>query len=337
MSPNTHPLSIRLTAWVARRYGIESGEVTLNRKRVYILPTRAGLTFALVMLIMLIASINYGLQMGYVLTFLVTSMAVVGLYHTHRNLARISVCGLRASDAFAGDLVGYTLMAVNPTDEARYALSFSLIIERRRKSDYEKGVVRPLPGDIVDLPARGQQEITLGLPTRRRGVRPCPRISIETRFPFGLWTAWAFYTPALTAIVYPTPEDDAPPLPLSAGEAASVHEAGSAQVGEDLAGVRPYQTGDSQQRIAWRLAARSDELSVKIFDAPGGGELILDWDATADLPDTEQRLSRLARWVLDADAAHMRYGLNVPGTRIALGTGADHRNTCLRALALVQV
>lgn len=335
MSLTAHPLSIRIAAWISGRQGVEHEAITLDRKRVYVLPTRAGLAFAAVLLVMLIGSMNYGLQLGYLLTFTIASMAVVGMYHTHRNLSRLQLQGLRGSDAFAGDLVGFTVMAVNPTAESRYALSFSLLVGRRRQGDFENGVVRPLPGANVDLSAHGQHEINLALPTRRRGRRPCPRIRIETHFPFGLWTAWAYFTPSLEAIVYPKPEDDAPPLPM--GQGGTVESASAVQGGDDLAGVRPYQSGDPQKRIAWRLAARSDDLSVRVFDSPSGGELMLDWNALAHVTDAEQRLSRLTRWVLNADANHMRYGLTLPGFTLDLDSGTEHRQRCLRALALAEV
>jgi uncharacterized protein (DUF58 family) len=104
--------------------------------------------------------------------------------------------------------------------------------------------------------------------------------------------------------------------------------------GDDFAGVRPYQPGDAQKLIAWRLAARSDELSVKQFEAAGGGELVLDFDALPYAMDVEARVSRLARWVLDADAAHVRYGLRLPDAMIFIGSGAEHRDQCLTALAV---
>jgi len=66
--------------------------------------------------------------------------------------------------------------------------------------------------------------------------------------------------------------------------------------GDDFAGVRPYQAGDAQKLIAWRLAARSDDLSVKQFEAAGGGDLMLDFDALPSSLGLEHRLSRLTRW-----------------------------------------
>jgi uncharacterized protein (DUF58 family) len=164
---------------------------------------------------------------------------------------------------------------------------------------------------------------------------PAPRIKIETRFPFGLWRAWAYLIPALDAIVYPRPEENAPPLPVTGS--GNGDSAGMASSGADFAGVRPYQAGDPQRLIAWRLAARSDDLSVKQFEAGGSGDLLLDFHALPATLDAEQRLSRLTRWVLDADAAHLRYGLRLPDATVAAGSGPLHREQCLAALALSKV
>ncbi len=132
--------------------------------------------------------------------------------------------------------------------------------------------------------------------------------------------------------MYPAPEDDAPALPMVAGAAG---EGISAVVGgEDFAGVRPYQAGDSQKRIAWRLAARSDALAVKLFETTAGTELVLDYTGLPVALTAEQRLSRLARWVLLADAAQLRYALRLPGGDAPADQGPAHRERCLQALAL---
>jgi uncharacterized protein (DUF58 family) len=170
------------------------------------------------------------------------------------------------------------------------------------------------------------------LPAPIRGRLPAQRITLETRYPFGLWRAWAYFTPALTAMVYPAPEFDAPALPFTGAGVGDA--AGMASSGDDFAGVRPYQPGDAQKMIAWKLAARSDELSVKQFEAAGGGELMLDYIELPEVLGIEGRLSRLTRWVLDADASHMRYGLKLPDAMIFIGSGAAHREHCLTALAL---
>jgi uncharacterized protein (DUF58 family) len=48
----------------------------------------------------------------------------------------------------------------------------------------------------------------------------------------------------------------------------------------------------------------------------------------------EARLSRLTRWVLLAEERGLHYGLRLPGNSIPLGEGFQHRERCLRELAL---
>jgi len=336
MSMTAHPLTIRIGQWIAGRRGPETGPVTLDRRRVYILPTFPGVVFGGWMLAMLIGSINYSLQLGFMLTFLVTSMAVVGMHTTHANLAQIVLRGVRVEPVFAGDVAVFEITATNPTTVDRFALRFSFIdatVELRWYSVFTKRAV-PMPWVSMAVPARGDRSVGVPLAAPERGRLSAPRIVIETRFPFGLWRAWAYLTPALTAMVYPAPETDAPPLPVSGvGGGDGV---GLSSSGDDFAGVRPYSPGDPQKMIAWRLAARSDDLSVKQFEAQGGGEMLLDFDGLPWNLDLEHKLSRLTRWVLDADAAHMRYALRLPGSMVFAGSGAQHREHCLTALALYE-
>jgi uncharacterized protein (DUF58 family) len=322
MSFTTHPLSIRVAAWIAGRDGIEHGDVLLDRKRVYIVPTRAGIVFGAAMLVLLIGSINYALQLGFMLTFFVVSIALVAMYHTHRNLTRVQLRGHGVEKVFAGDVATFEIVVSNPTAEPRYALGFALLSSTRER----------LVSVAADIPANGARTVKLGLPAARRGRLACPRIRVETRFPFGLWQAWAYYTPPLTVIVYPRPEVDAPPLPVAAGGAGD--GVGLSSTGDDFAGVRPYQPGDPQKMIAWRLAARSDDLSVKLFDAQGGGDLMLDIGALPHHLSYEDKLARLTRWVLVADAARVRCELRLHHGIVELGIGAEHRERCLTALAL---
>jgi uncharacterized protein (DUF58 family) len=333
MSITAHPLVIRFGEMIGGRRGVEHGEVLLDRRRVYILPTRAGVLFAAAMLMMLLGSINYMLQLGFLLTFLVTSMALVAMYHTHRNLARLSLTAHRAENVFAGDLATFEITVHNPTPAARYALEFEPLQAAHPLLEVVGPDLPVQPITEVDIPASGSREVRVAVSTRTRGRLPCPRLRVETRFPFGLWQAWSYYTPPLTAIVYPAPERDAPELPMvAAGDAEQ--ETGLAVAGDEFAGVRPYQAGDPLKRVAWRLAARSDELTVKLFESYAQGEVVLELGAVDAHLHIEQKLARLTRWVLMADAAQVRYALSLPDRRIDFGLGAEQRDRCLTALAL---
>jgi len=333
MSVAAHPLVIKTVELLGGSKGVEHGEVLLDRRRVYILPTRAGLLFAAAMLMMLFGSINYSLQLGFLLTFMVTSMALVAMYHTHRNLARLSLTAHRAENVFAGDLATFEITVHNATPEARYALEFEPLQQTNPLLE-ALGPDLPVPPITnADIPATGSRAIRVAVAARVRGRLPCPRLRIETRFPFGLWQAWSYYTPPLTSIVYPAPERDAPELPMVASGDAE-QETGLAVSGDEFAGVRPYQTGDSLKRVAWRLAARSDELTVKLFESFAQGEVVLELGAVDASLAGEHKLARLCRWVLMAEAAQVRYALSLPDLRVDFGLGAEQRERCLTALAL---
>jgi uncharacterized protein (DUF58 family) len=328
------PQSRRLADWIERYRGVESGDVLLDRHRIYILPTRTGVTFWLVVCVLLIGSINFALQLGYLLTFTIVSMALVSMYHTHRNLSGLTIRGQRADPVHAGDMASFELTINNPFPTERYALNFSFMLPARRWRVPDKQPEEPMPGTWVDVPAGSVRRVGVGLPTRRRGRRDCPRIRLSTRFPFGLWEAWSYLRPGLSTVVYPSPEIDAPPLPSAAiGDGES---SGVVAGGDEFSGVRPYQPGDPQKMIAWRLAARSDELSVKFFESAGAGEVLLEFDSLPQVLTVEQRISRLAGWVLMAEAAGLSFALKLPGAEIGMGHGHEHCERCLEALALFE-
>ncbi len=324
--------SLRLVDWIDRRRGAEVGDVVLDRRRIFILPTRTGLVFWVVVFVLLIGSINFGLQLGYLLTFTIVGMALVSLYHTHRNLSGLVIRGQNVAPVHAGDVAAFELTVSNPLLTERYALNFSFMLPVRRRRIPDKQHEDPMPGTWVDMAAGAVSRIRVPLPTRRRGRRDCPRIRLSTRFPFGLWEAWSYLRPGLSAVVYPAPETDAPALPaLMAGDGEAT---GTVAGGDEFAGVRPYRPGDPQRMIAWRLAARSDDLSVKFFESSGAGDVMLDLQSLPAHLDVEQRVARLARWVLMAEAAHLSYALRLPGMELALARGPEHAHSCLQALAL---
>ena len=225
-----------------------------------------------------------------------------------------------------GEPAVFRLMLVSDAPRPRRALSLAA----RGEDAAPAG-----PISSVDVPERSAAEAAVAVATARRGWLPAPRVLVATRFPLGLWRAWASVQPAQSVLVWPRPEDDAPPLPAQSAGALDGGDPGLS--GEHFAGVRPYQSGDPRKSIAWRLAARSDTLSVKLFEQSRGGEMLLDYAALPASLAPEARLARLARWVLEADAAGLRYGLTLPGAQLPPGEGEAHRRACLDALALARV
>lgn len=296
----------------------EPGTIFLAQKRVYILPTRAGLAFAMALAVMLIGSINYNLSLGYILTFLLASMALVAILHTFRNLVHLHFTPGRAEAVFAGESAWFELFVENRSGYERPSIAL-----------WHQG-----QATRCDVPAwRG---ITASVPVaaRERGWLAPGRITVDTRFPLGLLRAWSYIQPDMRCLVYPRPDDGLLPLPAPSAGSGEKRVAGGGS--DDFAGLRPYQVSDSPRHIHWKAAARGRGLQTKVFSGRTTAELWLDWDQLPANMDLEAKLSRLTRWVLAADHDGLRYGLRLPGVERSADTGEAHRLACLRELALYE-
>ena len=291
----------------------------LGQRNVYILPTKAGFTFLGTLAVMLLASINYQLNLGYALTFLLAGAALVSMHITHGNLRGLTLHLRPAQPVFMGEPALLDVVLQNPGHE-RPALGL------RFESDGDGGLA------WCDAPAGGQASVQLSLVPARRGWQPVPALVVETLFPFGLFRAWTVWRPAARVLAWPKPEHPAPPLPLSSARHGEEHSSPRGSGGE-LDGVRPWRRGDTMRQVVWKKVARSGELVSRETTGNAQRELWLDAQDTG-LSGSEARLSRLAAWVLAAEQAGMDYGLRLAGRELPPGSGDPQRRTALEWLAL---
>ncbi|HEY1043487.1 MAG TPA: DUF58 domain-containing protein [Telluria sp.] len=309
--------------WLFRLDVPDTGTVSLSRRRVFIVPARAGAGFLALMLVLLIGSINYSLGLGYALTFTVGACAVVDMIFTNRNLVGLRLSPGRAAPVFAGEEARFELNLANPTARDRYAVWLDRTDARVARH-------------VADVPAHGKASVVLAVPTSQRGWLDAPRLRLSTRFPLGLFRAWAYWRPDTRILVYPYPEAVAPPLPMASRDGS---DGGGGAGNEDFAGIRSYQAGDPLRRLAWRQIARLDpelggQLVTKNFEGGSIEDLVLDFSLLPRSLGLEQRLSRMTRWVLDAESRALPYAFRLDGTEFPPAVGEAHRAACLRALAL---
>jgi len=299
-----------------RRDRPEPGPVTLDRRRVYIIPSRSGVVFSFVLLAMLIGAINYQNSLAFVLTFLLTSLAVVSMIHSVRNLYGLRLRAGHPQPVFAGDSARFPVNLENPGGARRFALKLML-------SGQE-----PI---ILDLPQDGGQWLALTIPAARRGYLVPGRLTLYSRFPLGLFHAWSYVNLAMHCLVYPRPDASRGLPPQLLQQRGAIGDQGRGS--DDFASLRPYHAGDSLRHVHWKALAREQGLMTKQFGGGIAEELWLHWEQLGNLTQ-EQRLSRLTRWVLEADSLGLGYGLVLPDQEIPLGRGEGHRRRCLEALAL---
>jgi uncharacterized protein (DUF58 family) len=281
------------------------------------LPTRFGLLFAALLVVQLLAAINYGNGLAYALTFLLGSLAVVSMLYTHRNLFRLRLAAGTCAPVFAGETAVFRIHVTNDGDTPRYGVA---VLHDKKE------IAR------VDIPARGSAEVSLNVPAAQRGYLVMPAVTLTTNFPLGLLYSWSRRV-ALdqSCLVYPRPAD---PTPLRTRAEVSLEPAaGTRPGGDDYIGTREFRPGDSPRHVDWKAVARGEPWHVKQFGGGYQATVWLDWDTLAGL-DAETRLSVLTRWVLEAERTGMLYGLRLPEQTLTPANGAAHQQECLRCLAL---
>jgi len=304
-------------SWAHRRQGADPLAVALQRRRIYILPTRFGAVFGFMVFAMLLGSLNYGASLGFTLTFLLAGLGLVVMHHCHNNLLGAQIKFFGATPVFAGERAEFRLGLGNDAATPRYEIELT----------HRKHAAGP-----VDVPQCGMETLKLGVDTAHRGYVKLERFTVATRHPGRLFRAWTWVHMDARCLVYPKPAPPGLPLPDTGGTGVGSRPNHG---DEDFAGLRGAAPGDPPQRIAWKAYARSGLLLLKQFAGGDREPCLLDWDMLPGLA-VEERLSQLARWCLDAETEGRSVGLRLPGVAVPLGHGPSHVAACLEALALFE-
>lgn len=289
--------------------------IHLNHRRIFIVPTRQGFGFTLLIVVLLLIGFVYNNNLTYLLAFLLIGLLIVTILHTFRSLSGLVMTIGAAKSVFVGERALLPLYIENPSQVKRYHLEISL----------EESV-------FVDVEARGVQQVSVYSTTLRRGWHQCGTIRVTCRFPLGLFRAWSLLRFACPVVVYPKPAASGVAFPEQAtgeGQQGQAHRGGV----EDFYGLLEYRAGDAIKHIHWKSYAKTQGLFTKHYSHYQASELSLDYAHTPGY-GVEERLSQLCRWVMDAEACARPYSLSLPGCTLPPGCGEQHYVACLQALAL---
>lgn len=290
--------------------------VTLSHRRIFILPTAKGLVLTLIIMAMLIASTIYGNNLGFILTFLVAGIAIVSIIHSFRELAGLKFTSQAGQPVFCGE----SALVICYLDNASQFVRNSLWLGTKNGSR-----------SCCNLEAQQSRKISLNLQTSIRGWHPIGTITVECYFPLGIFRAWSPIMADEKILVYPTPAANSLPFPRSFQSPLESQQKKSGD--NDFKGFQHYQPGDSLRQINWKALAKEHGLYTKQYEDDETAVVWLDWGYTPG-QSVEQRLSRLCRWIIDAEQSNVRYGLKLPLLKIEPASGEPHRSNCLKALAL---
>lgn len=309
-------LRTALDAWMARRLKPRS-EISLNRKNIYVLPTRNGLLFLLAAGLVFIAAINYAVSLAYGLAFMMVSLFILAILYTFNNLNQLCLARQSTAPVYCGEQIAFNVELRRLPNRAHEALEFTF---------------RDGTSSHADLFAVDRDRVQVFTTATRRGDFRAPLLRVSTSFPLGLCRAWSVLDLGLHCLVYPKPVPFAMEQFTSGnggGDDSELVQEGS----EDFYGLRDYVPGDPLKQVAWKNLARGQGMHVKQFVDYVDSRIWLDWDMFYGF-GTEERLSRLCYCVLKLSATGSPFGLKLPGVEIAPDSGARHRNRLLRTLAL---
>jgi len=297
----------------------QQSPVRLDLRRIFILPTRSGIIFGVILVAMLIGSINYNNSLGFLLTFTLVGLGLVSILHTFRNLYRVTLHGKHASPIYAGGVAHFELILREEGGYGRRAIEVV----------HQAGVVRG-----IDIVKEGATAVDLVQRYAQRGRHHLGRMTLRSIYPLGLLRVWAPLNLDAHVVVYPSPIAGGPLPEPSKGGASSGYMSPTGD--DDFHSMRPYQPGDSLRRIHWKGVAKGQPMMMKQYGGSCASEVWLEWHQLAQF-GVEERLSRLCQWVIDADKSGAAYGLSIPGRRVEMGQGEVHKAACLEALALFGV
>ena len=314
---STLPLTLKQRFKLSRFFRGEApvaGPITLNQRRIFILPTLRGLGFvALIVLVLLIAFV-YNNNLAYMLGFLLASIFFVTILHSYKALAGLVVRTGYPQAAFAGDPAEFNFIVHNPDNQERLAIDIHLQETR-----------------TISLAPHQTLPVILYRSATQRGWLNSGTLTLSSRFPLGLFRAWSPLRFDSKVLIYPRPAQTDLPFPET--DADQGQQGQNRRSGDDFSGLKTYQTCDPIRQIHWKSYAKGRGLHSKQYTGSSSVELWLDYESTPG-DRIEERLSRLCRWIIEAEKAGLRYGLVLPGLKLSPDSGNAHLERCLCALAL---
>lgn len=302
--------------WIKKR-NPRGNPQRLTSSNVYILPSKFGWIYGLVLLTFFTGAINYQISTVFLMTFLLAIIGLISAWEAQGNLKGLSIQLISIGDTQQGKPAQITLL-IQPGDKVRFALEFQL--DKQPKTRLEK------------IPLEGIQFI-LPIETIARGCFTLPPIVISSVFPFGIFQVWGYAFFEERYYVYPPPLfTDLWPLQLTNQQNKKMDITGDNEFYDLKQVENPW---SQPNRIAWKIAAKGQGWYVKTMNTSEGDYWLFKLN---DLPmgDLEKKLQNLSYWLHTAEEKGHIYALELKHLATPMGNGEQQLLYCLRQLAIYQ-
>lgn len=299
-----------------------------------IYPTRFGLAYIFVILLIFLLGTNYQNNIILLLSYLLTSLFITVMFHSFYNFSSLRFYSNPVQKGYAGSSFKFPVQIIAAKSHFDLNLSFS---------DANLG------SDLVRLNQcqEGTHTIALSFIPTQRGKQKLGRVTVFSEYSLGIFKSKTVLDFDHQAIVYPKPK----PLisgqfQLSPQQTSTDEDEGSIAINEntgtdDFSELKTFVQGESRARTAWKQLAKGQGHFSKHYQANQGK---LQWLNLSDMPgnNVEQRLCYLSFLINDLTVTNQTFGLclsanrNDPLSTIAPDSGQQHQVSCLTALALYQ-
>lgn len=297
----------------------------LQAGRVQVRPTRSGVVFGVMLLGVVVAAVNTGNNLLYLVLGALCALLVLSSALAEWNLRGVQVRRRLPEEAFAGQPAAGVFVVEN---RRRVGAAWGLRVEERLELSgapvATRRVGRVGPGAVVEVPARWTFP--------ERGRVALASLRLESRFPFGLVRRWRDIPVTGHVVVWAAPARG-PHGARSRGTGLGRPDRRLRGREGDFQGVRPYVPGDPLRDLHWATAARTGVPMVVVRDGAQAEEVLVTvLDVVGD--HWERELSQATGQILRHVSAGRAVGLSVGDATHPPRSGEAWRRRLLDLLAL---
>lgn len=305
--------------------GSESVDSKLNanyvvgRRQLYILPTRIGWYYSLVLIALFGIAVKFNNQAAFMMLFILIAVGLIAMVYTHNNVIDLRIDAFASKSVFVGESAVFPVRLSNNSNKFRNAVWLAC-------GGYTK---------MNNLPPGAHTLIHLHLPSVQRGYLNCEPISLTSQYPIGVFFCWTkqFHSQQ-RCLVYPQPLDLVPLQVQDHLQGKQQSQSNAGLGGEDYSGMKNYQPGNRLRDIHWPSLAKTQKLVSIQYENQNSSSINLSWFALPKHLSTEDKLSQLCHWIINAENSQQRYQLEMPNHTIEYNKGVTHFHECLMTLAL---
>ncbi len=286
------------------------------KRKTYILPTKFGLAFLVMTLVLFFMAVGYANNLIYIFVFFLISISLTGIVVTNRNVDKAFVVAVFPESNFAMENAIVNVEIENMGSRPLWDLQLSFADS---EEEYFIRKIEPHMRVMAEVPWR----------PKTRGLKQLPVMTLKSTFPFGLLKSWQKYRLNQTVLIFPQ-KVGSRAFPPEARDDERMQPVGLFKE------HRLYQSSDSPTRIDWRATARRQEMLVKNYEEAEKEKLHFDFAQTSQLTNLEEKLSQLTVWIDEAEKSNHSYSLKVHDFVLPSGRGPGHHFNCLEHLAMVE-